>query len=82
VKSIHYTKSAWNTVWDRLARDYTALSMGRELGFKVRRQVDIIECQDAPIGVELETIYLDFVLERDYVMFVLKYGSLHELSGY
>ena len=56
--------------------------MGRELGFKVRRQVDIIECQDAPIGVELETIYLDFVLERDYVMFVLKYGSLHELSGY
>jgi hypothetical protein len=73
MRTIHYTTLEWNTVWDRLAKDYTALSMGKELGFKVRRQVEMIECQDAPVGVEKATIHLDFERDADYTLFLLKY---------
>jgi hypothetical protein len=73
MRTISYDEREWNKIWDRLAKDHSALSMGKELGFTVRRQVEMIECQDAPVGVEKATIHLDFARGEDYTLFVLKY---------
>jgi hypothetical protein len=47
--------------------------MGTALGFSIRRQVELIEMDDAPAGYERITIHLDFEKDEDYTLFVLKY---------
>jgi len=71
--TLSYEDYEWQRIWPKLAKDYTALSMGTALGFTLRRESIMIECQDAPVGVEKITIHLDFEDATKYTMFLLKY---------
>jgi len=73
MRTISYDSNEWDWIWDQLAKDYSALSMGTALGFSIRRQVELIEMDDAPAGYECITIHLDFERDEDYTLFVLKY---------
>lgn len=73
MKTISYDEYEWNKVWNRVAKDHSAIFMGKEMGFTLRRQVEIMEMDDAPAGYERVTIHLDFANDRDYTMFLLKY---------
>jgi hypothetical protein len=73
MRTISYGSNEWDKIWDLLAKDYSALSMGTALGFSIRRQVELIEMDDAPAGYERITIHLDFEKDEDYTLFVLKY---------
>ena len=73
MRTISHGSNEWDKIWDLLAKDYSALSMGTALGFSIRRQVELIEMDDAPAGYERITIHLDFEKDEDYTLFVLKY---------
>jgi hypothetical protein len=73
MKTISYESRDFQSLWNRLANEYTALSIGRELGFTIRRESKMLNCDDAPVGVEQIIIHLDFDDEKDYTLFALKY---------
>jgi hypothetical protein len=73
MRTISYDGNEWHKLWDRLAKDHTPLSMGKDLGFTLRRQVEMIELDDAPAVYERVTIHLDFEREEDHTLFLLKY---------
>jgi hypothetical protein len=74
MKTISYDEDEWKwDVWNRLAKDHSALSMGKALGFTLRKQVEMMVMDDAPAGYERITIHLDFERDEDYTMFLLKY---------
>ena len=74
MRSISYNEDEWNRMWNRLAKEYTALSMGQELGFTLRKETQVMSCDDAPAGYDRVTaVHLDFERDEDYTMFVLKY---------
>jgi len=75
MKTISYSEDEWKwTVWPQLAKDHSALSMGKALGFTLRKETQVVSCDDAPAGYDrIIAVHLDFTDERDYTMFVLKY---------
>ena len=74
MKTIRYTANEWDTIWDRLAKDYSALSMGKALGFTLRKETEVWSFDDAPAGYDRVTIvYLDFKCDEDHTLFLLKY---------
>jgi hypothetical protein len=74
MKTISYDEDEWKwDVWNRLAKDHSALSMGKALGFTLREQVEMMVMDDALAGYERITIHLDFERDEDYTMFLLKY---------
>ena len=73
MKTISYESCDFQRLWNRLANEYTALSIGRELGFTIRRESKMLNCDDDPVGVEQIIIHLDFDDEKDYTLFALKY---------
>ena len=73
MKSISYRQDEWHRLWDKLAKEYSALSIGQALGVTLRRESKILNCDDAPVGVEEIIIHLDFTRDEDYTLFVLKY---------
>ncbi len=72
MRTISYDSTRWDAVWNRLAKDYSALSMGTSLGFSIRRQVELIQVSRASKYKRI-TIHLDFERDEDYTLFVLKY---------
>jgi hypothetical protein len=74
MKTIRYSPDEWNTIWDRLAKDHSALSMGKALGFTLRKETEVWALDDAPAGYDRVTIVnLDFERDEDYTLFLLKY---------
>ena len=73
MRTISYDENEWHGLWDRLAKEYSALSIGQALGFTLRRQVEMMEMDDAPAGYEHITMHLDFERDADYTLFLLKY---------
>jgi hypothetical protein len=74
MKTIRYDPNEWDTIWDRLAKDHSALSMGKALGFTLRKETEVWSFDDAPAGYDRVTvIHLDFERDEDYTLFVLKY---------
>jgi hypothetical protein len=73
MRTISYDENEWHGLWDQLAKEYSALSIGQALGFTLRRQVEMMEMDDAPAGYERITMHLDFEQDADYTLFLLKY---------
>jgi hypothetical protein len=74
MRTISYSEDEWKwDVWNRLAKDHSALSMGKALGFTLREEVEMMEMDAAPAGYERITIHLDFERDADYTLFLLKY---------
>ena len=75
MRSISYNEDEWNRMWNRLAKEYTALSMGQELGFTLRKETQLASCDDAPVGYDrVIAIHLDFANDEDYTMFLLRWA--------
>ena len=73
MRTISYDSTRWDAVWDRLAKDYSAFGpLGTSLGFSIRKQVELIQVSRASKYKRI-TIHLDFELDEDYTLFVLKY---------
>jgi hypothetical protein len=74
MKTIKYSADEWDSIWHRLAKDHTALTMGKSLGFTLRKKTEVVSCDDAPAGYDrITAVYLDFERDEDYTLFLLKY---------
>ena len=74
MKTLSYTEQEWHKLWHRLSRDYTAMSIGKELKFKIRKSSEVWSIADAPGGFDrVDIVYIDFERDEDYTLFVLKY---------
>ena len=74
MKTISYSEDEWKwKIWPKISKDYPHLAMEKALGFTLRRQVEMMEMDDAPAGYERITMHLDFARDEDYTLFVLKY---------
>jgi hypothetical protein len=74
MKTLSYTEQDWGKLWYRLSRDYTAMSIGKELKFELRKAIEVWSIADAPGGFDrVDVVHLDFEHDEDYTMFVLKY---------
>ncbi len=74
MKTIRYDTVEWDAIWDRLAKDHSALSMGKALGFSLRKETEVWAFDDAPGGYDRVTVvYIDFKRDKDYTLFLLKY---------
>ena len=74
MKTLHYSSDEWDVIWTRLAKEHSSLSMGKALGFALRKETEVWSCDDAPVGYDRVTVvHLDFEKDEDYTMFVLKY---------
>jgi len=74
MRTISYSPDEWDNIWDQLAKDHSALSMGKSLGFTLRKQTEVVSCDDAPAGYDRVTmIHLDFDRDEDHTLFLLKY---------
>ena len=74
MKTLSYTETEWQKIWHRLSRDYTPMSIGRELKFQLRKSTEVWSIADAPGGFDrVDVVHLDFERDEDYTMFVLKY---------
>ena len=74
MRTLSYTEQEWQKLWYRLSRDYTAMSIGKELKFKIRKAPEVWSIADAPGGFDrVDIIHLDFEHDKDYTLFVLKY---------
>jgi hypothetical protein len=74
MRTLSYTEQEWDKIWHRLSRDYTAMSIGKELKFEIRKETQVMTCDDAPVGYDRVTaVHLDFERDEDYTLFVLKY---------
>jgi len=74
MRTIRYDTNEWDAIWDRLAKDHSALSMGKALGFSIRKETEVWAFDDAPGGYDRVTVvHLDFERDEDYTLFVLKY---------
>ena len=75
MKTIRYSEDEWKwDVWDRLAKDHSALSMGKALGFTLREETEVWSFDDAPAGYDrVRVVYLDFERDEDHILFLLKY---------
>ena len=72
--TIRYDTNEWDAIWDRLAKDHSALSMGKALGFFIRKETEVWAFDDAPGGYDRVTVvYIDFEHDEDYTLFLLKY---------
>jgi hypothetical protein len=50
------------------------MSIGKELKFEIRKETQVMTCDDAPVGYDRVTaVHLDFERDEDYTLFVLKY---------
>jgi len=41
MKTIRYDPNEWDAIWNRLAKDHSALSMGKALGFTLREETEV-----------------------------------------
>ena len=74
MKTLSYTETEWQKIWHKLSRDYTAMSIGRELKFQLRKSTEVWSINDTPGGFDrVDIVHLDFERDEDYTMFVLKY---------
>jgi hypothetical protein len=74
MKTIRYDPNEWDAIWDRLAKDHSALSMGKALGFSIRKETEVWAFDDAPGGYDRVTVvYIDFKRDEDHTLFLLKY---------
>ena len=74
MRTIRYDPDEWNAIWDWLAKDHSALSMGKALGFSIREETEVWAFDDAPGGYDRVTVvYIDFKRDKDYTLFLLKY---------
>ena len=74
MKTIRYDPNEWDVIWNRLAKDHSALSMGKALGFTLRKETEVWSCDDAPVGYDRVTVvHLNFERDEDYTLFLLKY---------
>ena len=74
MRTIRYSPNEWDTIWNRLAKDHSTLSMGKALGFTLRKETEVWSVDDAPGGYDRVTIvHLDFERDKDYTLFLLKY---------
>ena len=73
MRTIRYDTNEWDAIWDRLAKDHSALSMGKALGFFIRKETEVWAFDDAPGGYDRVTVvYIDFEHDEDYTLFLLK----------
>jgi len=74
MRTLSYTEQEWGKLWHRLSRDYTAMSIGKELKFEIRKVTEVWALDDAPAGYDrVNVVHLDFEHDEDYTLFVLKY---------
>jgi hypothetical protein len=74
MKTLSYGPDEWDAIWNRLAKDHSALSMGKALGFSIRKETEVWAFDDAPGGYDRVTVvYIDFKRDKDYTLFLLKY---------
>jgi len=75
MKTLKYTADEWRwTVWPKLSKDHTPLSMGKALGFTLREETEVWSFDDAPAGYDRVTVvHLDFERDEDHTLFLLKY---------
>jgi len=74
MKTIRYDTNEWDAIWDRLAKDHSALFMGKALGFSLRKETEVWAFDDAPGGYDRVTVvYIDFKRDEDHTLFLLKY---------
>ena len=74
MRTIRYDTNEWDAIWDRLAKDHSALSMGKALGFFIRKETEVWAFDDAPGGYDRVTVvYIDFERDEDHTLFLLKY---------
>ena len=74
MKTIRYSPDEWDVNWNRLAKDHSALSMSKALGFTLRKETEVWSFDDAPAGYDRVTVvHLDFERDEDYTLFLLKY---------
>lgn len=74
MRTLIYTMQDWGKLWHRLSRDYTAMSIGKELKFEIRKETEVLAFDDAPGGYDRVTVvYIDFERDEDHTLFLLKY---------
>jgi hypothetical protein len=75
MKTITYNEEDWYSVWNQIAKVHSALFMGKELGFTIRKETQLMSCDDAPVGYDrFIAVHLDFEHDEDYTMFLLRWA--------